>query len=458
MVALCRALLFFAAYKQIFDAMKFSSFSLCLLFFLQFGVWGCYLTSLGQLLGTAGLGNHISIVYASTGIMSLITPAIICHVADQYSSPKRMLAACHIIAAAFMLCAWIYAHTHSQMSFSVFYPLYLAFLAFFMPTIPLATTVAFAKIKGAALDTTKKFPIIRLWGTIGFIAAMWFVNCAYLHNGYIGFTLNEANPHADHRFQYTSMQLFATALMGAATAIYTFLLPEHHTPKRRHTKQSLSQILGFDAFHLFKQPELRTFFVFAIFIGVCTQISNGYATSYISHFAALPQYETSAIAANSTMLFSLSNISEAASILLVGIALRKLGIRYTIFIALIAWSLRFVLFAYGNPGSGLWMLVSSMLAFGIAFNFYSVAGMLYVESRTSTEHKALGQGLLMMMSTGIGSTVGMLCAGAIVTHHCHWTTVDSRALLVGDWQSVWLALSGYTLLIATAILVFMRQK
>jgi MFS family permease len=193
-------------------------------------------------------------------------------------------------------------------------------------------------------------------------------------------------------------------------------------------------------------------------IGVCTQIGNGYATSYISQFAALPQYETSAIAANSTMLFSLSNISEAASILLVGITLRKLGIRLTIFLALIAWSARFALFGFGNPGQGLWMLILSMIIFGFAFNFYNVAGMLYVESRTTTEHKALGQGLLMMMNTGIGSTIGMFGAGAIISRHCSWRVVDNRALLVGDWQSVWVILSVYTLLIATAILIFMRRN
>jgi nucleoside transporter len=433
-------------------------FPLSLLFFLQFSVWGCYLTSLGQLLGTAGLGDHIALIYASTGIMSLLSPAILCHIADQYSTPRRMLATCHFVAAIFMFGAWLYAVTHRQMHFTPFYTLYICFLAFFMPTIPLATTVAFSKIKAHGKETSKAFPRIRMWGTIGFVAAMWFVNSAYVHNGHIGFTLNEASEYAPHRFQYTSMQLLATAIMGIITAAYAILLPEHATHRAHPKSQSLTQILGFDAFKLFKQPELRTFFIFAILIGVCTQIGNGYATSYISQFAALPQYETSAIAANSTMLFSLSNISEAASILLVGITLRKLGIRLTIFLALIAWSARFALFGFGNPGQGLWMLILSMIIFGFAFNFYNVAGMLYVESRTTTEHKALGQGLLMMMNTGIGSTIGMFGAGAIISRHCNWRVVDNRALLVGDWQSVWVILSVYTLLIATAILIFMRRN
>jgi nucleoside transporter len=431
---------------------------LCILFFLQFGVWGCYLTSLGQLLGAAGLGNHISIVYASTGLMSLVTPALFCHFADTRSTPRRMLALCHAVAALFMLGAWHYAHTHVRMDFAPFYALYVGFLAFFMPTIPLATTVAFVRIKAVGGDTGRAFPFIRLFGTVGFVAAMWFVNSAYVHSGHIGMTLNEASEYAQHRFQYTSMQLLAAALTGFATSVYTYFQPEHNPQRKAASRQTLSQILGLDAFKLFKDRELRTFLIFAMFIGVCTQISNGYATSFISQFAAMPQFETSAVAANSTLLFSLSNISEAASILLVGVALRRLGIRYTIAIALAAWSARFALFAFGNPGSGLWMLVLSMLVFGVAFNFYSVAGMLYVESRTSGEHKALGQGLLMMMSTGVGSTLGMLGAGAIINHHCKWTEVEGRTLLVGDWQSAWLTLSVYTVLIATAVLIFMRKK
>jgi nucleoside transporter len=428
------------------------------LFFLQFAVWGCYLTSLGQLLGTAGLGNYISIVYAATGIMSLITPAILCHIADQYTTPRRMLATCHLVAAIFMLATWHYAHTHDRMHFAPFFTLYLGFLAFFMPTIPLATTVAFMNIKAAGHEPGSKFPFIRMWGTIGFVAAMWFVNSAYVHRGHIGMTLNEASVFATHRFQYTSMQLLATSLMGFVVSLYTALMHDNSTHTKRHGKQTLPQILGLDALRLFKQPELRTFFIFAVLIGVCTQIGNGYATSFISHFAALPQYETSAVAANSTLLFSLSNISEAASILLVGIALRRLGIRLTIFIAVAAWSARFALFAFGNPGNNLWMFILSMMIFGIAFNFYNVAGMLYVESRTSNEHKALGQGLLMMMNTGIGSTLGMLGAGAIINHHCSWQQVDNRALLVGDWQSVWLVLAFYGIVIATMVLIFMRKK
>ncbi len=425
------------------------------LFFLQFAVWGCFLTSLGQLLGSSGLGAHIPTIYATTGIVSLFTPAIMCHIADRYLSARRMLSICHIVGAAFMFCAWHYAYTHPIMQFTHFYVLYLGFLSFFMPTIPLSTTVAFQKISALHGETSRMFPRIRIWGTIGFVAAMWFVNCAYVRNGAFGFTLNEESPYAATRFQYTSMQLLVTAIMGTVTAVYNICMPEHGTPCQNQ-KESLAEILGLDALKLFKQPKLRQFFIIAIFAGVCTQIGNGYATSFISQFASEKEYATSLAAGNATMLFSLSNISEAASILIVGYALRRLGIRYTLFIAMAAWTARFALFAFGNPGTSLWMLILSMGIFGIAFNFYNIAGMLYVESITDGNHKALGQGLLMMMSTGVGSTIGMVGAGAIINHFCEWRTYGDRSLLVGDWTTVWLIFAAYTFVLALVILPALR--
>lgn len=436
---------------------KLAYVRLATLFFLQFAVWGCYLTSLGQMLGSAGLGAHIATIYATGGIVSLITPAIMCHIADHYLSARRMLSVCHLVAAIFMLATWHYANTHTTMDFAPFYVLYLGFLAFFMPTIPLSTTVAFLKIKATGNNTATMFPRIRLFGTAGFVAAMWLVNCAYIHQSHFGFTTDESSPFAPFRFQYTSMQLLVTAIAALITAAYNISLPEYGT-KSSAPKPKLSEIFGLDAFRLLKQRELRTFFIIAIFAGVCTQIGNGYATSFISQFAAEAQYATSTVAANATMLFSLSNISEAASILLVGLVLRRRGIRITICIAMLAWTARFALFAFGNPGTGLTLLILSMAIYGIAFNFYNIAGMLYVEQNTDNEHKALGQGLLMMMSTGIGSTIGMLGAGAVINHYCTWQSYEHRALLVGDWQSAWLIFAGYTLILAIVALRFLPRK
>ncbi len=430
---------------------------LSVLFFLQFAVWGCFLTSIAQLLGSAGLGAHVSTIYATAGIVSIITPAIVCHIADHYLSARRMLSICHVVAAIFMFCTWYYANTHSRMHFVPFYSLYLAFLAFFMPTIPLSTTVAFIKINASGNDATKMFPRIRIFGTVGFVAAMWLVNSAYLHDGHFGFTINEASPFAGYRFQYTSMQLLATAVLSLATAAYNIMLPEYGV-RSTAPKPSFAQIIGLDALQLFRRPDLRRFFIIVIFAGVCTQIGNGYATSFISQFAAGERYATSAVAANATMLFSLSNISEAASILIVGTVLTRLGIRRTLFIAMLAWTARFALFAFGNPGSGLWSLVLSMAIFGIAFNFYHIAGMLYVERNTTGSNKALGQGLFMMLNTGVGSTVGMVAAGAVVNHYCHWQAHDNRALLVGDWQSAWLIFAAYTLALAVAIFLLLNDK
>lgn len=305
-------------------------------------------------------------------------------------------------------------------------------------------------------------PSIRVWGTIGFVAAMWFVNSAYLYDGHFGFTLSESNPAAPYRFQYTSMQLFCSALFGVLTGLYALTLPAVNVPQKSGDN-SLADIFGLRAFRLFKIRQVRVFLIFAVFTGVCLQISNGYAIPYINHFMASEEYFSAFASGNATMLFSLSQISEAVCVLFVGVAMKKLGFRWVIFLALAAWCLRFLLLGFGNPGGGLWMLVGSMLIYGIAFNFFNISGHIYMDQQSSPATRGFGQGLLMMMSNGIGATFGMMGAGAIVNGYCRWEMMPlpggrgMMRLFMGEWTTPWLIFGLYALAIGLLFLIFFRK-
>lgn len=436
---------------------------LSFLYFLQFAVWGCYLSCLGQLLGAGGLGAYIQWFYAAVGIVSLITPALMGHFADRFVPSLRLLGLCHLCASILMFLAWVYASTRAQYSFWPFFIIYLSFLAFYMPTMALSNTTTFALLKMRGQSPVDHFPAIRVWGTIGFVAAMWFVNSAFIHNGVFGFTFDDLNPAAPYRFQYNSMQLLASSVFGLLTALYTITLPVNPIPNPGETS-SLSDIFGLKAFRLFKLPEVRTFLIFAIFTGVCLQISNGYAIPFINHFMAFPEYLGSFAAGNATLLFSLSQISEAAFILVTGIAMKRLGFRLVIFLALFAWCLRFLFLGIGNPGNGLWWLLLSMIVYGIAFNFFNIAGHIYMDQKSDKTTRGFGQGLLMMMSNGIGATGGMVAAGAIINHYCAWEMVPSPSnngmmrLFMGDWTVPWLIFAAYAIVVGILFLFFYRSS
>lgn len=436
---------------------------LSFLYFLQFAVWGCYLSCFGQLLGAGGLGKDIQWFYAAVGIVSLVTPALMGHLADRFVTSRHLLVACHLSAALAMFTAWVYASSHPRMDFGCFFIIYLCFLAFYMPTLALANTTTFAILKAHGQQPVDHFPAIRIWGTIGFVMAMWFVNCAYFHEGSFGFTLSESDPSAPYRFQYTPMQLLASAMAGLLTALYAMSLPAVKGPTKTG-KSSIADIFGFKAFKLFRIKHVRIFLTFAVFTGVCLQISNGFAIPYINHFMGVREFAGSLAAGNATLLFSLSQISEAVCILLVGAAMKKIGFKWVIFIALVAWCMRFLFLGIGNPGDRLWLLVLSMLVYGIAFNFFNISGNIYMEQMSDRETKGFGQGLLMMAGNGIGATCGMIAAGAVVNSFCEWETVPSPSgegmmrLFMGEWTAPWLIFSAYALLIAILFALMFRQR
>ena len=436
---------------------------LSLLYFLQFAVWGCYLTSLGQLLGAGGLGEFIAWFYAAIGLVSLLTPALTGHLADRYIRPGRLLSLCHVAAGAVMLMAWVYASGTPKLEFGVFYPLYLLFLAFYMPTMALANTTAFGIIKRSGRQPVDSFPAIRVWGTVGFICAMWMVNSLYWHDGHLGMTLSETDPNASYRFQYNAMQLFCAGCLGVATGIYALTLPAGEVAE---TTSSGFKVFNLKVIREFFRADgkerhglglspVGVFLIFAAFIGVCMQISNGFATPFISHFMGEPEYAGSFAGGNATLLFSLSQISEALVILIVGKSLKKWGIGIVFGLGILAWSLRFLFFGVGNPEGGFIFLVLSMIVYGVAFNFITIAGHLHMEGVSPEGSKGLGQGLMMLMSNGLGATAGVVVAGVVINHWCGWQMVETGSgtpmrLFMGDWSAPWLIFAAYAFLLLCA--------
>ena len=434
--------------------MKNLKLKLIIMNFLEFAVWGAYLTCVGNYLGGVGLGHLIPWVYAIQGIVSIFMPAIIGIIADKFIQPQRMLGICHLIAGAFMLLCWHLGYqadiTGIQPDTTKFITFYTISVAFYMPTLALSNTVAFNTLRNHGYDTIKAFPPIRVFGTIGFIATMWFVNCATWTNA-DGFFFSLSH---DMRFQYTYMQLLVSGALSLMLALYCVtLLPQCKIYKDAPQK-SIVSILGLNAFALFKQKKMALFFIFSMLLGMSLQITNGYATPFITSFKGIAEYANTFGANNATLLTSLSQVSEALCILLIPFFLKRYGIKIVMLIAMFAWVFRFGLFGLGNPGTGVWMFVLSMIVYGVAFDFFNVSGALFVEQETDKSIQASAQGLFMLMTNGIGATVGTLAAGKVVETFCSW----ENGFLLGNWEATWLIFAGYALIVAVLFAILFKYK
>lgn len=423
--------------------------------FLEFAVWGSYLTCMSMYLGKAGMGHLIPWFYAMQGIVSIFMPALMGIIADKWVQPQRLLGICHLIAGVFMVICWYLGISSTTPNPSTFLLCYSISVAFFMPTIALANTVAFRILNDSKMDTIKDFPPIRVLGTVGFIAMMWFVNCFYVHDGSIGFSFTNPNPDGvDPRFQMTSWQFFMSGALSIVLFLYTFVLNKCPIVKGGSKKTGIIEALGLNAFALFKQKRFFLFFFFSMLLGMCLQVTNGYAGPYINHFIIDPEFANTFGAQNPTVLTSLSQISEALCILLIPFFLRRFGIKIVMFISMMAWVFRFGCFGLGNPGDGLWLFIISMIVYGVAFDFFNVSGALFIEKETDKSIQASAQGLFMLMTNGLGATIGTLSAGAIINHYCHY----EGEYLVGDWSTAWYIFAGFALVVAIAFMLLFKYK
>lgn len=403
---------------------------LALMNFLEFAVWGAYLTSMGTYLVNHGMAQHIGIFYAMQGIVSIFMPAIMGIVADRWIPAQRLLGFCHLIAGLFMGAMVYYANTAGgDIAFGTLFTLYSVSVAFYMPTLALSNSVAYNALTKAGLDTVKDFPAIRVFGTVGFICTMWLVDL-------MGFQANEN-------------QFATSGVIGILLFLYTFSLPACPVSSGNE-KQSISEALGLKAFALFKQKRMAIFFIFSMLLGVSLQITNGFANPFITSFGSIPEYADTFGVQHANMLISLSQMSETVCILLIPFFMKRFGIKNVMLIAMFAWVLRFGLFGAGNPGSGVWMFILSMIVYGVAFDFFNISGSLFVDKSTDSEIRSSAQGLFMLMTNGIGATIGTLGAQQVVNHF----TVDG----VTEWQPCWYIFAAYALVVGIAFALIFRPK
>ena len=444
--------------------MKHLKFRLSVMNFLEFAVWGAYLTCMGNYLGAAGLGDKISWFYAIQGIVSLFMPTLMGIVADRYMQPQRVLGLCHLLAGGFMIgCWWMGREAGVGQEITdkaAFILLYTLSVAFYMPTIALANTTAFTILKENRLDTVKDFPPIRVIGTVGFIVTMWFVNCAVWFvesSSWDGVTFTLTFADNPHKFQYTYMQFFVSGLLSFILFLYCFTLPECKLTKKNE-KVSLAESFGLNAFKLFKTRKMALFFIFSALLGMCLQVTNGYAGPFITSFKGSTDaaVASSFAANNATLLTSISQISEALCILMIPFFLKRYGIKVVMLMSMFAWVFRFGLFGIGNPAMpGVIMFILSCIVYGVAFDFFNVSGGIFVDQECEPSVKASTQGLFMMMTNGIGATIGTLAAGEIVNHYCQW----NNGFLQGDWTTCWFIFAAFALVVAVAFaLVFHPER
>ena len=431
-------------------------FRLALMNFLEFAVWGAYLTCMGNYLGVAGLGDKISWFYAIQGIVSIFMPTLMGIVADKYVQPQRLLGLCHLVAGGFMLGCWWLGYQagfgNELADKSLFITLYTLSVAFFMPTIALSNTAAFTILKNNGLDTVKDFPPIRVLGTVGFIVTMWFVNYAVWQDGSFSMTLADSA----YKFQYTYMQFFVSGILSIVLCFYCFTLPECKIVLKE--KVSLMETLGLNAFKLFKSRQMALFFIFSALLGMCLQVTNGYAGPFITSFKGSTDavIASSFAANNATLLTSISQISEALCILMIPFFLKRYGIKIVMLMSMFAWVFRFGFFGVGNPAMpGVIMFILSCIVYGVAFDFFNVSGGIFVDQECEPSIKASAQGLFMMMTNGVGATVGTLAAGEIVNHYCYW----ENGFLQGDWTTCWFIFAAFALVVGISFaLVFNPKK
>ena len=402
--------------------------------FLQYAVWGAYLTSMGRYLASAGMAENIGWFYAMQGVVSIFMPALAGIVADRWMPAQKVLSLCHGLAGAAMLAAGAYGLSTATPDFATLFTLYSFSVAFFMPTIALSNSVAYSALDGAGMDTVKEFPPIRVFGTVGFI-------CAMLLTDALGF---QDNPK----------QLVFSGVLGLVFCLYALTLPNCAVNKSAE-KKSLADALGLKAFALFKQKKMAIFFIFSMLLGVSLQITNGFANPFLGSFGAIEEYANTFGVQHSNMLISLSQVSETLCILLIPVCLRKFGIKNVMLMAMFAWVLRFGLFGAGNPGGGVWMFVLSMIVYGVAFDFFNISGSLYVDQETEPSIRSSAQGVFMMMTNGIGATVGTLSAQAVVN-----ACVNSKPLAeqAAGWSTAWYVFAGYALVVAILFALIFKYK
>jgi NHS family xanthosine MFS transporter len=393
-------------------------FRLILMNFMQFFIWGAWLITIGAywFQNKGWSGAQFGAIFSTMGISAIFMPALTGIIADRFINAEKLYGVLHILGAATLFCVPMVTNP------TTFFWVILLNMIFYMPTLSLSITVAYSALKSEGKDVVKEYPPIRIWGTIGFIAALWAVSLSH----------NETSAN----------QFYIASAVALALGVYSFTLPNCPPLMSKTTNKSFVDSLGLQAFTLFKTRKFAVFFAFSLLLGAALQLTNAYGDTYIQDFKNIAIYKNSAGVKYPAIIMSISQFSETFFIITIPFFLRKFGIKYVMLFSMIAWVLRFGLFAFGNPADGLWMIVLSCIVYGMAFDFFNISGSLFVETQTSPEIRGSAQGVFMMMVNGFGAFFGSIISGLVIDKF--FTLADHTK----NWHGIWLAFAGYALVIA----------
>ena len=396
--------------------------------FLQFFIWGAWLITLANYwFGTKGWGGtEFGAVFLTLGIASMFMPAITGIIADRWMNAEKLYGIVHILGGITVFC---FPMVNDPDTF--FWVMLLA-MSFYMPTIALTNTVGYNALKQGGYDVVKDFPPIRVWGTIGFIAAMWVTNL----------TGNKA----------TEYQFYFSAIASVVLGIYSFTLPKCPPQLKVVGNTSFAKMLGLDAFKLFANYKMALFFIFSMLLGASLQLTNMYGDVFLDEFKHFPEYADSFVVKYSTIIMSISQISETLFILTIPFFLNRFGIKNVMLLSMFAWVLRFALFGFGDPAGGLWMIVVSCIVYGMAFDFFNISGALFVETQCDSSIRGSAQGLFMMMTNGFGTMIGAYGSGVIIKN---FFMLENG---FRDWENIWLAFAAYSLVVAVLFAFLFKHK
>jgi len=403
-------------------------FRLILMNFMQYFVWGAWLLTIGAywFQNKHWSGAQFGAIFSTMGISAIFMPALTGIIADRYINAEKLYGVMHILGSLTLFSLPLVTNP------TTFFWVILLNMVFYMPTLSLSITVAYSALKRANIDVVKEYPPIRIYGTIGFIAALWTVSITHSET--------------------TSNQFYIASAVALILGLFAFTLPKCPPLFKKTGDKSFVNMLGLNAFSLFKTPRFAIFFAFSLLLGAALQLTNAYGDTFLHDFNNMPAYKDSLAMKYPAIIMSISQVSETLFILAIPFVLRKFGIKYVMLISMLAWVLRFGLFAFGDPAGGLWMIVLSCIVYGMAFDFFNISGSLFVETQIGPEIRASAQGLFMMMVNGFGAFFGSILSGFLIDKF--FTLADHSK----NWHGIWLSFAGYALVIAIIFPFVFRYK
>jgi len=400
--------------------------------FLQFFIWGSWLLTIGAywFQTKQWSGTEFGAIFSTMGLASLFMPAIAGIIADRWINAERLYGIFHILGGVMLFIVPMVNNPTTM------FWVMLVNMMFYMPTIALSITVAYSSMKSRGMDIIKEYPPIRVWGTIGFIVALWFISLM--------------------GFETSSTQFYVASMASFILGLYAFTLPQCPPLARGH-KKSLVDELGLNAFKLFNSTKMAIFFIFAMLLGASLQLTNAYGDTFLHDFAKLPQFADLVAVKYPAIIMSISQISETLFILTIPFFLKRFGIKNVMLMSMVAWVLRFGLFAVGDPGPGLWMIILSCIIYGMAFDFFNISGSLFVETQSEPSIRASAQGLFMMMTNGFGAFLGSSISGIIIDKFFTIPNAPEGAIQF-NWTGIWITFAAYSLVVAVLFAFLFKHK